>query len=179
MIEEWVAEEAVEAIAEGISGEELEIDAEKGMLTITTDEGTMTTYTEGQVPPGFPFTVMPGAKVLTSTRVDPTDQAEPVYALIVETSKTPEEVLAFYQSEAESAGFAIRSVTAEAENAVEVAKAMEELEGKGIKIPMGAGLPAEGTGEMLYLEKEGQAGTVYVSTDAGTTNAIILVGPRQ
>ena len=176
-MEEWATEKAVEAIAEGITGEEIDIDAEKGQITITTDEGTMTTYSNGQVPPGFPFPVMPGAKVVSSTHIQPTDQPTPILSLMLQTSAPHEEVAKYYRSQAESAGFSVVSVTAEAENMAEAMKVMEEVQGKRVQVPVEVGMPADGTGELLRLEKEGGgAGAVWVGSDAGTTSAWVLIG---
>jgi len=175
-IGEWATEKAVEAIAEGISGEDVDIDAEKGRITITTDDGSMTTYSNGQVPPGFPFPVMPGARVVSSSLIQPNDQPSPILSLMLQTSAPPEEVAKYYRSQAESAGYAVVSISAEMENMAEATKEMEEVRGKGIQIPLEFEPPADGTGEMLRLEKEGGGGAVWVGADAGTTSAWVLVG---
>ncbi len=97
---------------EGEDGEvgEYTIDESTGetTATITTEEGTMTMRSGSDVPVDLPggFTVYPGAEVVSNTVVN---QGQGSGNLVTMTSPdSPQEVAAYYKSQAEAAGITIQ-----------------------------------------------------------------------
>ena len=97
---------------EGEDGEtgEFTIDADSGEsnFSIETEDGTMVMRSGSDVPVDLPggFNVYPGAKVVSNTTVN---QAGGSGSLVTMSSKdSPEEVAAYYKSQAESAGIKIQ-----------------------------------------------------------------------